>query len=517
MKRLLILLLGPAAGLVLMAAPAAAHPLGNFTVNSFSAIRVQPDQVLVDHVTDRAEIPTQQIATSRGGVSSTSPAAQQQQWRERQCAGLADRLQLTVGGRRVPLHVTGTALRFPPGAGGLVTSRLTCRMVADVSVHGTTSLAYGDDSTGDRIGWREITVAGDGTTLLNSNVPTRSVSRALTAYPADLLSSPLDVRAAAVRARPGGPAAPDPLAGLAAPATAQRRGVDRLTASFTDLIGHPQLGLVVGFVALALAIALGAVHALAPGHGKTVMAAYLVSERGSLRQVCGIGLTVTATHTLGVLGLGIALSLSTTLAPERLYPWLGITSGLLLVSIGVSLLRTSVRRGNGRFRSHFEGHGHTHTEGHSHSHSEGQDHTHAHGDVHEHNHGHVHSHGGRSHSHLPPTGPGVSRRSLLLMGLAGGLVPSPSAVVVLLGAIALHRAWFGVLVVIAYGAGMATTLVGVGVLLSRARTRMTRTLLTRQRAATAFRLLPLVTASVIVLVGSVLTVRAGTSPYLHLP
>jgi ABC-type nickel/cobalt efflux system permease component RcnA len=103
------------------------------------------------------------------------------------------------------------------------------------------------------------------------------------------------------------------------------------------------------------------------------------------------------------------------------------------------------------------------------------------------------------------------------MGLAGGLVPSPSAVVVLLGAIALHRAWFGVLIVIAYGAGMATTLVGIGVLLSRARTRVSRTLQQRQRAAAAFRLLPLVTASVIVLVGAVLTVRAGTSPYLHLP
>jgi ABC-type nickel/cobalt efflux system permease component RcnA len=103
------------------------------------------------------------------------------------------------------------------------------------------------------------------------------------------------------------------------------------------------------------------------------------------------------------------------------------------------------------------------------------------------------------------------------MGLAGGLVPSPSAVVVLLGEIALHRAWFGVLIVIAYGAGMATTLVGIGVLLSRARTRVSRTLQQRQRAAAAFRLLPLVTASVIVLVGAVLTVRAGTSPYLHLP
>jgi ABC-type nickel/cobalt efflux system permease component RcnA len=339
----------------------------------------------------------------------------------------------------------------------------------------------------------------------------------------------LDVRSAVLQARPGGPTAPDPLAGLAAPTSAQRRGVDQLTASFTNLIGHPQLGFVVGLIALALALALGAVHALAPGHGKTVMAAYLVSEKGSLRQVAGIGLTVTATHTLGVLGLGVALSLSTTLAPERLYPWLGITSGLLLVSIGVSLLRGAIKRR--QVQTHAHGHADAHSHGdsdeHGHSHADGQGHDHPHAHVvenvagqaadHAANQAHVHSHGGRSHTHLPPPGPAVSRRSLLVMGLAGGLVPSPSAVVVLLGAIALHRAWFGVLVVIAYGVGMATTLVGIGVLLSRARTRVSRTLQQRRRANAAFRLLPLATASVIVLVGSVLTIRAGTSPYLHLP
>jgi ABC-type nickel/cobalt efflux system permease component RcnA len=118
---------------------------------------------------------------------------------------------------------------------------------------------------------------------------------------------------------------------------------------------------------------------------------------------------------------------------------------------------------------------------------------------------------------VPLADPTISRRGLLMMGLAGGMVPTPSAVVVLLGAIALHRAWFGVLVVLAYGVGMATTLVGIGVLLSRARSRMSRTLQRRRRAGAALRLLPLMTASLIVLIGSVLTIRAGTAPYLHLP
>src|SRR5205807_5099611 len=156
-----------------------------------------------------------------------------------------------------------------------------------------------------------------------------------------------------------------------------------------------------------LAIVLGAIHALAPGHGKTVMAAYLVGQRGSLRQTALIGLTVTATHTAGVLALGLALSASALVAPERVYPWLGLASGALLAVIGVGLLRRAV--GARRHR-------------------------------------HAHSH---AHAHDDDNAPPVGWRALVAMGFAGGLVPSPSALVVLLGAIALGRAWFGIVLVIA--------------------------------------------------------------------
>ena len=192
------------------------------------------------------------------------------------------------------------------------------------------------------------------------------------------------------------------------------------------------------------------------------MAAYLVGLRGTLRQAVTIGVTVTLTHTAGVLALGLVLSTSRAITSERVYPWLGLASGLLLAAIGVGLLL--------RVRPH---HHHPHP----------------------HDHGHHHHHGVAEQP--------VGRRGLVALGLAGGLVPSPSAVVVLLGGIALGQAWFGVALVLAYGVGMAAALTGIGLLLARLRTRLDRRL--RLPAGSLLsrlgRLLPAVTASMIVLAG----------------
>jgi ABC-type nickel/cobalt efflux system permease component RcnA len=259
--------------------------------------------------------------------------------------------------------------------------------------------------------------------------------------------------------------------------------VDRATAAFMALVGERSQSPGFAVVALLLAVALGAMHAVAPGHGKTVMAAYLVGLRGTLRQAATIGATVTLTHTAGVLVLGLVLSTSRAVASERVYPWLGLGSGLLLAAVGLGLL---VRARGGH---HAHGHGHPHPHGHHH---------------HDHGHGHDHR----------PAGRPLGRRGLVALGLAGGLVPSPSAVVVLLGGIALGRAWFGVALVLAYGLGMAATLTGVGLLLAHLRTRMDRRLHLPAGSLLARlgRLLPAVTASVIVVVG--LTLAASGAAQL---
>jgi ABC-type nickel/cobalt efflux system permease component RcnA len=447
---------------LLPAAAAAAHPLGNFTVNTYSGLRVQPDRVVVDLVVDMAEIPTVQAkrtidADSDGTVSDAEGAA----YAAQACPEIAAKLSLQVDGHAAPLHPVADDVTFPAGAAGLSTLRLTCALAADEpEMRGDRTVELHSSAYTDRVGWREITAVGDRTTIVSSDVRAASTSARLTAYPADLLTSPPDQRTATVRVRPGGAAAP-PIPGVtAAAAASQPRGIDAATRAFTGLVARQQLSLGFGALALALSVGLGAIHAFTPGHGKTMMAAYLVGQRGSLRHAAAIGATVTATHTAGVLLLGILLSASTTLAPESLYPWLGLASGLLLAGLGLGLLSRALRHrpllvaaDAGELGAHPYRHDDLLVPA---------------GAVSDHEHGH--NHGRRHHIHPPvPADGALQWRTLIPLGLAGGFVPSPSAIVVLLGAIALGRAWFGVVLVVGYGLGMAATLTGAGLVLVRAR------------------------------------------------
>ena len=494
---------------------AAAHPLGNFTVNTYSGLRVGPDRLVVDYVVDMAEIPAfqarQAIDADHDGRVAGPEASR---WRDRECPRLVAGLRATLDGRPLPLAVTGSVLRFPEGVGGLEILRLECALAAPLPAG--RALAYTDTNLQGRVGWREVTAVGDGTALEAADVPTTSASARLTSYPSDQLTSPLDQRTAALCLRPGDRAHENPPSGdrgrsrapggcevprrgsVAEPGTGcsglsttprvgagdgtlasgVRGGVDRATAAFTALVGERSRSAGFAVVAILLAVVLGGAHALAPGHGKTVMAAYLVGLRGTLGQAVTIGATVTVTHTAGVLVLGLVLSTTRAVASERVYPWLGLASGLLLAAVGVGLLV--------RART---GHGHPHGHGHGHPH------------------GHDHDHGHHRHAAGPPLG----RRGLVALGLAGGLVPSPSAVVVLLGGIAIGRAWFGVALVLAYGLGMAATLTGIGLLLARLRNRMDRRLQLPGGSLPARlgRLLPAVTASVIVLVGLGLAIQGA--------
>jgi hypothetical protein len=244
-------------GLSILAAagPAAAHPLGNFTVNTYSGLRVQPDRVVVDLVVDMAEIPALQArrgidTDGDGKVSDAESAA----YAARACPDEATRMALTVDGRPAAVRSTSSAVEYPPGAAGLTTLRLTCVAVADTGpLDGESRIEFRNANNTDRVGWREVTAVGDRTTLTATDVPSTSASDRLTTYPGDLLTSPLDQRAATLRARPGGPPAPA-IAGIAAARTAQPRGVDAATRRFTDLVSRQDLTLGFGIVALALAV-----------------------------------------------------------------------------------------------------------------------------------------------------------------------------------------------------------------------------------------------------------------------
>jgi ABC-type nickel/cobalt efflux system permease component RcnA len=491
------------------AASVPAHPVGNETINQSVNLRVQPDHVLIDYVLDVAELPAYSLCKQQFGSAGCNPdPSQATRMAREECdydAGLM-RLELPDGHKPV-FRSTASAVVFLAGSGGLSTLRLTCAFVADVDLRGETLLSFSNDAYYDTIGVREVTAVGDGATLVRSDVGRVSPTQRLTTFPTSVLRNPPDVREARLLVRPGGPR----LAGTTT--TAQGNGgatrieggrVDALSRAFTGLVDHRRLTALFAFGALVVAIGLGAAHAVAPGHGKTMMAAYLVAEHGSLRQAAAVGLTVTATHTLGVLVLGVVLSASTTVAPSQLYPWLGLASGLLVVAVGAGLVRRAWRsRGHSHGDSHHPHGDHHGTDSHD---------RHRHGGSHHGNRTRPDPHDRHPHgdSHPQPDDraglPGL--RSLLGMGIAGGLAPSPSAVVVLLGGIAIGRPWFGVLLVVAYGVGMALTLTAAGFALVRVRDAVAR----RGRSIRFPRLLhalPRITAVAVVVIGVVIAARSG--------
>jgi ABC-type nickel/cobalt efflux system permease component RcnA len=218
---------------------------------------------------------------------------------------------------------------------------------------------------------------------------------------------------------------------------------------------------------LAAAFGWGALHALSPGHGKAMVAAYLVGTRGTPRDAVALGGIVTVTHTIGVFALGlVTLALSAYVLPEQLYPWLNVVAGVLVVLVGVAVLRGRVR-------------GAAH---------------HGHHDHHHHDHHHHHHHQ-------------QDRRDLLAMGASAGLIPCPSALVVLLAAIAQAQVALGLALIVAFSLGLAATLTALGLAVVWAGRAAGRVRL-GPRAGAVAAALPAVSAAVIIVAGLTLTAQA---------
>ncbi|MEV7725420.1 nickel transporter [Streptomyces sp. NPDC087917] len=534
--------------LIAAAHPASAHPLGNFTVNYSTHLTLRPHTVEAEIVVDRAEIAAaQERPLVDRDHDGNVTADEQGRYTDGACATLAGQLTAEVGGVGVQWSREPGGLTFHPGEAGLTTSRLTCRLRAEVHLTSPARVHAVTHYDTRRIGWREITADGVGLTLADSTVPAASPTDRLRQYPEDPLTASLDQRGADIRTAPGqGPAArivPPGLPG-AGPITTV---LDKVSALFDSLLGSRELTVPVGLLALLLAVVLGASHAAMPGHGKTIMAAYLAGRRGTPRDAVTVGATVTLTHTAGVLALGLLLPLATHLAGETVLTWLGLAGGVLVTAIGLRLLYSALR---GRAPHHGHGHGHHHhgDHGHDHGHDHADDHGHGHGHDGAHGHHHEppsglpssrrapdadtapavgttvvltktaapsahdpHHHGEADHHHAPAPAP-RRRWSLIGVGIAGGLVPSPSALVVLLGAVALGRTVFGILLVIGYGLGMAATLTLAGLLLVRLRDRIAAR--TAGRASARLKALgrvgPAATSALVLLVGIGLTARAVT-------
>ena len=432
MKKLLLTCLATLCYLAAVST-AAAHPLGNFTINHFSRIEAGGGRVYVHYVLDLAEIPTFQ--DRRRGIDADDYARR-----------VVHGIHLRVNGRAARLVPVERALAHPAGAGGLETTRF--ELILRGPLIGTAArVAYRDATYAGRIGWREIVVG-----------PAASASRELRAYPKDLLTSPLAVTRVEATLVPGGTAQPRPAA-----APVVQPSERRADSGFAALVDD-DLSLGVILVSLVVALFWGGAHALSPGHGKAIVAAYLVGTRGTARHAALLGLVVTVTHTIGVFALGlVTLALSQFLLPEQLYPWLNLASALLVVAVGVTVLRTRYVHA----RAHRHGHGH--------------DHHHHHGEDYD---------GGI--------------RGLVVTGISGGILPCPTALVVLLAAISLHRVGYGLLLIVAFSVGLAAAVTAIGIVAVTAKSFFAR----RSFEGRVVGALPAVSALVVLALGVAMTVRA---------
>lgn len=501
--------LGGAAAVIgvtlILAAPAArAHPLGNFTTNRSSALEVSTTEVTVHYRVDMAEIPTFQ-EKSRIDSDGDGEVSGDELDRYARTMGrrLVDEVTLTADGELVELALGASRASLAPGQGGLDVLRIKTSFIGDLPSE-RVALAYEDRNFTDpeRLGWKEvIAFAVEGQGIQSSSVPSQSPSDGLRRYPRDLLSSPPDVtRAHLILAPQAGEGRED--GSGTGPATTARAGA---ASSFAALIERP-LSPAFFLAAVVLAIGFGALHALGPGHGKTVMAAYLVGGRGRPQDALLVGVAVSLMHTASVVALGLAtLAASNLFAPEAVYPWLSLAAGVVVLGLGAWLLwsRLGIVLPFGARPAQPHGHHHGDTGvGHTHAHPHGHSHPHRHEPGAAPDHAvPVRSHeGGRGSGGQEPL---LSRRGLGAVALSGGLLPSPTALVVLLGAVALDRIAFGVVLVTAFSVGLAAALTAVGILVLRARDFASGRL--GHRAGV---LLPVLSAAAIVVVGLVLTARA---------
>ena len=475
-------------GLFLVAAlclgrPAAAHPMGNFSISHYTRLTAQPGRIALRYVLDFAEIPT---VSERDEMGAQGNAAVSDEARRaylvKKAASLRGGLALTIDGKPAPLTETPVALQFRPGAGGLDTMRVSLDLTAPLPVNGGShQIAYQDGNYAERTGWKEIVATGSaGMALSGSSVPAVDVSRELTVYPANPTLAPPQQTEASFTAAPG--------AGGSAPATSpsQPQAVNTHTPqdAFTQAIARKDLTPGLVLAGLLIAFVFGSLHALSPGHGKTMVAAYLVGSRGTVRHAVALGVIVTVTHTLGVFALGlVTLFAAKYVVPEKLYPILSVVSGLAVFGVGLWLLTS-------RLRGVPDDHGHSH--GHEHEHT------------HDHDHGHSHGFGYHQHSHVPE-GP-ITAKSLLALGISGGIVPCPSALVVLLSAVALHRIVYGMVLITAFSVGLASVLIVIGMMVVSTRHWFERF----PAGEGLLRRLPIASAAAITLIGIMLVIRAVT-------
>ncbi|HQR34367.1 MAG TPA: sulfite exporter TauE/SafE family protein [Blastocatellia bacterium] len=445
----------------------AAHPLGNFTFNHFIRVETGTDRAKLRYVVDLAEVPSFQEAqkadTDQNGSLSESELAV---YLDSVTQGYVNGLKLAADGKPVELKLVEKHIGQAPGAAGLMTLRMVFDLTGEWVTNGTSRIALENTNLAERAGWREIVITPmSGVSVYDSSAFGSAVTDELKAYPEDLLTAPLNESKAEWSVTRGAiPASAKPLT------LRDGKPVSVVRDRFAELITVEKLTPMVILIGLLLAFALGGMHAMSPGHGKTVVGAYLVGSRGTMKHAAFLGATVTITHTFGVFVLGLlTLFASRYVLPEKLYPVLSFISGALVVIIGASMFSKRLNALIGL----------------------------------NHDHDHSHSHEGDSgHTHLPPDE--ITWRSLLALGISGGIMPCPSALVLMLGAISLNRVGYGLILILVFSLGLASVLTAVGLAFVYG-----GKLLDKAPGATRWlKILPVISALIITILGAAICYQA---------
>ena len=548
------------AGLI-AAVPASAHPMGNFSVNHYARIDLQSDKIQIRYFIDLAEIPTYQELQS-GNLDTTPGSALDPnssavvRWVASRGAEFGKGLLLEINGKAMALRTVSSGVIFPPGAGGLPTMKMGFSYEASYPPgvdRAHVTLHYSDINYQGHSGWKEIIATAVAGNLIHSSVPSTDRSAELSNYPTDLLSSPPQALDASLEAvlpvlpaveevrqaqghgsdaalsgvktrnvdllktqaktlpqsrveipRTGTPAKREPVkvaaaSGVITTATAapMRMSANRQQtprSKFTELITEQHLSLWFLFTAAIIAMGLGALHALEPGHGKTIVAAYLVGSKGTARHAVLLGLIVTVSHTAGVFALGaITLYASSYIVPEQLYPWLGVFSGIIIAILGCYMF---LRRWTGTATDH------SHADGASHAHWFFARRTPA------------VSQADKLDVDKQETGKSVSLTQLFTLGISGGIIPCPAALIVLLSAFALHRVALGFFLIVTFSLGLAAVLIGFGMAMVYARRFMTRLQIDGPLTT---RWLPLFSSAFIIVLGAGLAIQAFATTQFSFP
>jgi nickel/cobalt transporter (NicO) family protein len=493
MPALTAVAIGLLATLLVLPPQARAHPLGNFSVNHQTRVQISSERVQLLYILDQAEIPTfQERRRSNDEIV------------RRKLDEVRRNLWLIVDGRRHDLRLESSPrLTFPPGQAGLRITRLELPFA--LRVKRPRAVEVRDLTFEDRVGWVDlVSIPGRGTAVETAVSP-RDPTNALRTYKGVTLKGVPDQVRGQFAVRPGRGSVLDLNTGTTygagdaaelrqnAPAGAPEQGEERSrgeetesSGGFASVFDDAAQGKGVFILLLLAAFAWGALHALSPGHGKTMVAAYLVGTRGTARHAVALGGVVTVAHTIGVFALGlVTLLLAQYILPEDLYPWLNLAAGLLIVAVGIGVMRSRIRWA----RERRAGGEHAH-EGHEHGHDHGH---------HDHSHDHDHAY------------PETSWKGVTAMGVSAGIIPCPTALVVLLAAISQHRVGLGLLLITVFSIGLAATLTGIGLAVVHAKRLMERLGDRVPLSGRVAAVLPAASTVVILGLGIVLTAKAVPS------